>query len=59
MASDGRSQQGRESADERHRDFAQQNAAWDRRVKKALSAIDKAAGSAKRAAGSRRRASAP
>jgi len=43
------------SADQRHDEFARQNAAWDRRVKRAVSELDKVAGKAKRAAASIRR----
>jgi hypothetical protein len=46
------------TADQRHDDFAKRNAAWDRRVKSAVSELDKVAGKAKRAASSIRRNSA-
>lgn len=40
------------SADQRHDEFAKKNKAWDRRVKDALSELDKVADRAKRAMGS-------
>lgn len=43
------------SADQRHDEFAKQNAAWNRRVKRAVSELDKVAGKAKRGAPSIRR----
>jgi hypothetical protein len=43
------------SADQRRDEFAKKNAAWNRRVKNAVSELDKVAGKAKRAAGSIRR----
>ena len=43
------------SADQRHDEFAKKNKVWDRRVKDAVSELDKVAGKAKRAAGSIRR----
>ena len=46
------------SADQRRDDFAKKNADWDRRVKSAVSELDKVADKAKRAAGAARRRSA-
>jgi hypothetical protein len=45
---------GKASADERYREFAKENAAWDSRVKKSIAEIDKAARgrAARHAAGS-------
>lgn len=40
------------SADQRRDEFAKKNEAWDRRVKSAVSELDKVAGKAKRAVGS-------
>ena len=43
------------SADQRHDEFAKRNAAWNRRVKRAVSELDKVAGKAKHAVASIRR----
>ena len=43
------------SADQRRDEFANENEAWDRRVKNAVSELDKVVSKAKRAAGSIRR----
>jgi thiamine pyrophosphate-dependent acetolactate synthase large subunit-like protein len=43
------------SADQRRDDFAKKNAAWNRRVKNAVSDLGKVADRAKQAAGSNRR----
>lgn len=42
------------TADQRRDEFAKKNEAWDRRVKNAVSELDKVASKAKRAAGSKR-----
>ncbi len=42
----------------RHKEFAENNAVWDRRVKGALSELDKAAAKVKRAASRGRRTTA-
>jgi len=57
MASNGRSSDGGSGtgSGRRHEEFAQKNAAWDRRVKSALSELDKAAGKVKRVASRGRR----
>jgi len=57
MGADGKT--GAKSPDQRHDEFAKKNEDWDRRVRSAVSELDKVADKAKRAAGSlRRRASA-
>jgi hypothetical protein len=41
-----------QTADQRHEEFAKENAAWDRRVRDAVSELDKLADRAKRAVAS-------
>jgi hypothetical protein len=53
MGADGKTDA--KSPDQRHDEFAKKNEAWDRRVKSAVSELDKVADKAKRAVGSLRR----
>jgi hypothetical protein len=46
------------TADERHDEFAQDNKAWDKRIRDAVSELDKVVGATERAVGSERRTAA-